>query len=487
MFDPNIKARARYRPHAVAVSSLQGDVTYKQFDTDIDSVAGAIQEAGLGETRLAVVGVANPYTHWLILLALCRLSIASASVGGYGAANTITLIKADLLITDGAEDVPGASVLRITPDWISHVLRRKSRPLYRTGYNPSALARVTLSSGTTGTPKKVGRSWSQLAAYVNSALLLSLSSYDEGVPNYRSLYMMGPDAVVFYDILVIWIVGGAMLAYSSQMLADTNLLFRLSPKTICGSPLQLQALVDALDADFMPSPSLSVVLGGSHLPAALGQSLRLRLTTVVWNAYSSTEAGGTAFGALASADHEPGVVGPLQPDAIVEIVDEHNQALPPNAVGAIRIRTSKMVAEYLDDEEATAKFFKDGWFYPGDLGSLSEGNLLKVVGRSGEVMNAGGVKFLPRKLEDAVLACVGVKDAAAFLLSQGAGMPVPWLAIVRCDNVDEREISDAISGLKLPPVHIGWVAEIPRNERGKVQTERLVAAAQAVQQTGSKT
>ena len=487
MFDPNIKARARYRPYAVAIASLQGDITYKQFDTNIDSVAGAIQEAGLGETRIAAVGVANPYTHWLILLALCRLSIASASVGGYGAANTIALIKADLLITDGAEDAPGACVLRITPDWIGHVLRRKSRPLYRTSYNPDALARVTLSSGTTGTPKKIGRTWSQLATYVNSALLQSLSTYDENLPNYRSLYMMGPDTVVFYDMLATWIAGGAMLAYFGEMFTDTNMLFRLSPKMICGSPLQLQALVDALDADFQPSPSVSIVLGGSHLPATLGQALRLRLTAVIWNAYASTEVGGTAFGALAGADREPGVVGPLQPDAIVEIVDEHDQVLPAGAVGAIRIKTSKMVTEYLDDPEVTAHFFKDGWFYPGDIGSLSEDKLLKVVGRSGEVMNAGGVKFLPRTLEDAVLACAGVKDAAAFLLSQGGGTPAPWLAIVRGEDVDEREISDAIGGLKLPPVHIGWVAEIPRNDRGKVQTDRLIAAAQSVRQTIPKT
>ena len=221
-----------------------------------------------------------------------------------------------------------------------------------------------------------------------------------------------------------------------------------------------------------------MIVAGSHLPATLGRSLRLRLTADVWNGYGSTEIGWAAMGALARLDGLDGAVGWLQPGTSVEIVDEQDEPLPPGDVGAVRIRTSSMVSTYLRDEGSSEQPFKDGWFYPGDLGSISQGGLLRIVGRSGEVMNIGGVKFLPRTLEDAVLGCKGVKDAAAFLISNGEDLPTPWIAIVRGEGLDEGEISQALSGLGLPPIHLGWAAEIPRNARGKVLRDRLIAAAQ---------
>ena len=88
------------------------------------------------------------------------------------------------------------------------------------------------------------------------------------------------------------------------------------------------------------------------------------------------------------------------------------------------------------------------------------------------------MKFLPRTLEDAVLACKGVRDVAAFAVPSVSGVPTPWLAIVRDEDLDEGQIADALRNLNLPPIHLGWVKEIPRNDRGKVQRDRLVAAAQ---------
>ncbi len=60
------------------------------------------------------------------------------------------------------------------------------------------------------------------------------------------------------------------------------------------------------------------------------------------------------------------------------MVDEADRPLPPGATGRVRVRTEEMVQGYLDDEGLTAAFFRDGWFYPGDLGALGAAGRLTL-------------------------------------------------------------------------------------------------------------
>ena len=45
-----------------------------------------------------------------------------------------------------------------------------------------------------------------------------------------------------------------------------------------------------------------------------------------------------------------------------------------------------MACEYFKNPEATAKCFKDGWFYPGDRGRLNKNGLLFLTGRQSEIV-----------------------------------------------------------------------------------------------------
>ena len=44
---------------------------------------------------------------------------------------------------------------------------------------------------------------------------------------------------------------------------------------------------------------------------------------------------------------------------------------PPGGVGHVRVQTPTMVRSYIGDPRASAKAFSAGWYYPGDLGTLS--------------------------------------------------------------------------------------------------------------------
>ena len=48
------------------------------------------------------------------------------------------------------------------------------------------------------------------------------------------------------------------------------------------------------------------------------------------------------------------------------------------------------------NSEDSSKVFRDGWFYPGDLGTLNTDGLLVITGREQAVLNLGGDKISPR-------------------------------------------------------------------------------------------
>ena len=77
----------------------------------------------------------------------------------------------------------------------------------------------------------------------------------------------------------------------------------------------------------------------------------------------------------------PGAVGFVTPGTAVQIVDRSGTVLPPGQEGLVRIRSDYAVDGYLGNPEETAQTFRDGWFYPGDIGTLGVDDLLIITGR----------------------------------------------------------------------------------------------------------
>lgn len=76
-----------------------------------------------------------------------------------------------------------------------------------------------------------------------------------------------------------------------------------------------------------------------------------------------------------------------------------------------------MVHAYVGDPGASASHFRDGWFYPGDLGVLEDDNVLTIVGRESDVVNIEGDNILLSAIEDCLAAVPGVEAASCFELA----------------------------------------------------------------------
>ncbi|MHA7653447.1 FadD7 family fatty acid--CoA ligase [Mycobacterium sp. ML4] len=103
----------------------------------------------------------------------------------------------------------------------------------------------------------------------------------------------------------------------------------------------------------------------------------------------------------------------------IRIAGNDGQPLEPGAIGEVWLRGETVVRGYLGDPKITAANFTDGWLRTGDLGTLSEDGDLAIRGRIKELINRGGEKISPERVEGVLATHPNVMEVAVF------GVPHP--------------------------------------------------------------
>jgi acyl-CoA synthetase (AMP-forming)/AMP-acid ligase II len=98
----------------------------------------------------------------------------------------------------------------------------------------------------------------------------------------------------------------------------------------------------------------------------------------------------------------------------LRIVGPDSRPLPAGGVGEIWLRGLTVVRGYLGDPAITAANFTDGWLRTGDLGSLSADGDLTIRGRIKELINRGGEKISPERVEGVLASHPNVLEVAVF-------------------------------------------------------------------------
>ena len=213
--------------------------------------------------------------------------------------------------------------------------------------------------------------------------------------------------------------------------------------------------------------------GAAPSPALLRQ-IESTLAVPVRGVYGSTEGGGVTMRMLHS-DDDPSDVGEVLPGFELQVVDDAGSPVPPGTPGTVRYRSPGMVSGYLED--GTVVPFPGGWFSPGDTGTL-QGRSLLLAGRTAELINIGGTKVDPVRVDEFAAGLDGIRDAAAFAIEVRPGIQVLGLALVASPGLDLPSIDRAIVE-RFGPTHRAklWrVSEIPRNRMGKAARSALSTA-----------
>lgn len=144
----------------------------------------------------------------------------------------------------------------------------------------------------------------------------------------------------------------------------------------------------------------TVYTGGAPTPPEVViffHSLGIRIR----NLYGSTECTGICS-VHQGDDILVDTVGPLSPGVELKIADD----------GELIFKTEGVFQGYYRDPEATTKAVKDGWYYSGDVGALTEEGHLKITDRKKDIIiTSGGKNISPQEIENEFKASPYVKDA----------------------------------------------------------------------------
>jgi acyl-CoA synthetase (AMP-forming)/AMP-acid ligase II len=191
--------------------------------------------------------------------------------------------------------------------------------------------------------------------------------------------------------------------------------------------------------------------------------------------YGTNEGEALALASPSLQEQIPNTVGIAARSIDIEIVDEHAKRKPALDTGEVRVRGPGVITTYLNNAEATAKSFKDGWFYPGDLGYLTEEGALVLQGRKDDMMIFDGINIYAAEIETVLSAHPAVNDVASFAIKHERYQDVPVAAVTLKELVSEKELIDFCRiplGIKHPK-RIFILKEFPRNQMGKVLKHEL--------------
>lgn len=462
-----IRFHALHRPSSVALINHDRQITYAQFYSDLRKLIPGLREFALPAASSVAVECDDVYLHWLLLLACEALGLVSASfVGTEGAGSAALLAHVDLALCEHDPPRDGAKrTHRLTAGWLAELLAREEPA------ETSALGgvicldqpqRIRRSSGSTGLQKMmVARRGGEERMLHAFAVHMGFS------PETRLLI------TVSFAVASMYMRATACLRLGATCIFDPRLSIAQAIQTHKPTHVRLfqyeaVLLLRELPPSLLKPERLTVMLGAAPLSDELRREISSRLATNLIYTYNTNE---TMMIAVIDAH---GIATP-RPGAEAQVVDDDGTPLPPGRAGRIRVRTDSQVDSYLDDLETTARLFRDGWVYTGDLGVLIGDRRFKVLGRVDEVLNIGGIKYLPSEIENEIARIAPVKDVGVTSVLGDGGAEEIAIALVLKPAVQFDAVLDLLS--KSVPAsmraHVIAVDALPRTETGKLQRHVL--------------
>ncbi|TCJ30167.1 class I adenylate-forming enzyme family protein [Nocardioides jejuensis] len=418
MFELIERAAARDADAVALVGSRAW--TYGELAATAQSYARGLREQGVA--RFAVV--TNDVPVAIALLAASSLvgaeaclyapDIAVEELQRQAAAFEHTAVfsdREDVLALDGpALCTAGFASLDVAGDDITDVPAK--RPL------------LTLTTGTTGTPRGVRHDWGRQLSRV-----LDTKSGAGQV----WLLAYGPQQFAGLQIILHTMAAGTTLVTPPvrRPQAVVDALHAEGVTHISATPTFWRFLLAELRADSRPAPAIrQITLGGEASPAAL----LVELAATFPEARVSHIYAGSEFGSTGSVrDGRDGLPASLltrDDGAPVRLKVEDGQLF---------VRSQASMVGYYGEPDLDP----DAWWPTGDLVEIVDDRIL-FRGRASDVINVGGVKVHPLPVEERVTAVPGVQAARVYGRANALVGAVVAIDVVADGSVDEAELKKAV-------------------------------------------
>jgi cyclohexanecarboxylate-CoA ligase len=226
------------------------------------------------------------------------------------------------------------------------------------------------------------------------------------------------------------------------------------------------------------NPLRMFVATGAAIPRDLARRARDVLGAEVGGGFGTTESCMGA-GFIPGLDDERAWTsdGVALANVSLRVVDDAGRELPPGIEGNFEIGTDTLFAGYLNRPADTAVAMSaDGWYRPGDLATIDADGYLRITGRVKDVINRGGEKVPVAEIEQVLYEHPAVSEVAIVAMPDErlGERACAFVVLVDADAALGFEQMQAyLDGRRVAkpywPERLELVSELPRTPSGKIQ------------------
>ncbi len=474
-----LSEQAEIVPEGIAIYSPEGSLSYKDVETLVWRMAIFLNKQNVKPGDVVALTFRNELTLFITMLAVAKIGATAFSVP-----RDTPKIQHDIVLTRVkvnflATDIAGDSNILFPTLFMDFKTLVDSQCLIdfnvRVAY-PDAPWLYIEGSGSTGKSKIMPVHHRQQIQRMNASLAwLPVTKRDRVATLVHLDHHVSK--ILYLETLN---AGLSIVLFDRKRINPIVLCKRYDIALLHATVFHVHQILRSLpESSANTFASLKVLLiGGSTVPNPLRKKIAKKLTPNLYVRYGINEVGTIAAAHTPEVYTTTGTVGHVLPHISVEIVNANLQRVKQGKVGLIRIKSATTIASYLDDPEANKRAFKDGWFYPGDLGKFTSDGQLIHLGRSDNMMIMAGNNIYPSEIEHCILSHPNVEDAVAMPIRSSMYQDIPVCAVVLRNSVQstEKELLDYINqhlGFRSPK-RIIILDYMPRNEQGKLINAKLI-------------
>ena len=455
---------ARTRPNDVAFATMESRSTWRDYDSLADSIASAVLETEVDSP----VAIYLPDTM-VFHAALCGASRAGSLAVGIGARSGVSEV-AHLMTKAGCRKLitTRAAIEQSNGAWLDQLWSLGASPFSvicaqdtgdvetRTGgpslydaprtpdrqravpdcaFNSEDVSMLNSTSGTTGLPKLVSQHEARWIAFAEKAVKAGhLTESDRVCCVIPAPFGFGLWTSHFAPALL-----GVSTAVMDRFSVDTmiDLIERERSTVLTCVSTQFKMLLNSERCKKADLSSLRVMFtGGEAVPYSESLAFEERTGAAVLQFYGSNESGAVSCTNLEdTADVRLRSCGHVIEDMHVKVFDSEKREVH----GTVRrgqpaVKGPLMSQGYWNDPRANEELMTpEGWILLGDLVEIDESGVVKVVGRTADIIIRGGKNISAVEVEDnlcrhptvSLAGVVGVPDVVfgeklcAFVVTSG--------------------------------------------------------------------
>lgn len=354
----------------------------------------------------------------------------------------------------------------------------KDEKLEPVDIEPSDVAMLSYTSGTTGMPKGVILKQNdivKISAYTTQMWRTEEEEYPFSI---APLYSAQGFLSLFIDFAI-----GKTFKMSSSFNPNDILreISKCENTVVHTQPTMWSLLLNCRIINFSRFDSLKkLVVSGSLCSPELAKQIEERLKCTLLNAYGLIE--GTSVVTMTrmedSYDVRMNTVGRPIPGVEIMIVDENRKPVNEGEVGELAIKGYNMVGYYNNQEKTQEVMDDDGWLYTGDLAKYYDQENICIVGRCKDMIIRGGFNVYPSDIEEYILQIEGVQNVAVvgkeneILGEEIVAFILPRAGVTMTKNDIIRPLFNQLANYKMPD-RVFFISEMPVILAGKIDKKKL--------------